>query len=83
MVTARSNLGGAVGWVRYQGCPVSGEGTNNCVEADEGGYDAPRVYGRKVWNIVEEAAEKDVVGKGVYWSGGGFLIHTLSVNNQS
>ena len=68
MVTARSNLGGAVGWVSYQGCAVRGEDTNNGVEADEGRYYAPRVYGCKVWYIVEEAAEQDVVGKGVYWS---------------
>lgn len=74
MVTAGSECGGAVGWVRCYGCAVSREDANNDVEADEGGYYAPRVYGREVGNIVEEAAEEDVVGEGVYWSGFFYIV---------
>lgn len=69
MVTAGSKFGGAVRWVSYYGCAIGGEDPNNGVEADEGGYYAPRMHGREVGNIVEEAAEEDVVGEGVYWSG--------------
>lgn len=36
------------------------------------------MYGREVGNIVEKAAEEDVVAKGVYWSG--VFFFTLSVS---
>lgn len=77
LVTTGSKLGGAVGRVRYYGCAVRGEGANYDVEADEGGYYAPWVHGREVGNIVEEAAEEDVIAEGVYRSG---FVLTLAVS---
>lgn len=38
------------------------------------------MHGREVRYIVEEAAQKDVVGEGVYWSVFFFFFFTLSVN---
>ena len=35
------------------------------------------MHGREVGNIVEKAAEEDIVAKGVYWSG---VFFTLSVS---
>lgn len=72
LVAAGSKSGGTVAWVGGYGRTIGGKGADYGVEADEGGYYAPWVHGRQVGYIVEEAAQEDVVGEGVYWSGGFF-----------
>jgi hypothetical protein len=54
-----------VGRVCDFGGAVGGENLNDRVEADEGRPDAARMERRKIGNVVENAAEDEVVGAGV------------------
>lgn len=46
---------------------VAREGTDDGVQADESGYDASRVDGTEVGNIVQSATEDDIVGQSIHW----------------
>ena len=54
-----------VGNVAYSACARAGEGADDGVETDEGGDDAARVQGGVIGDVIEGAAENEVVCCGV------------------